>query len=171
MEKKQDKEQPIDIVHIDYGVCKDCINPDSYGEICVKCNACGRFGKETMWEARYNMYWWEIADILDNHSKEFCRSKLQQENIAKNLIFYGQRLLECAQNIDFDKAKIIDVKTFGYIALCEDVRNNAVRDICDICKHSTEHPDCPADCDECRETDCACRECLHCDHWEWRGEA
>ena len=23
---------------------KNCINPSSYGEICVQCNACGRFG-------------------------------------------------------------------------------------------------------------------------------
>ena len=89
---------------IDIGTVNNCKNlSESYGEICVKCNACGRFGKETMWEARYNMYWWEIADILDNHSENFYRSKLQQENIAKNLIFYGERLLECAQNMDFDQ--------------------------------------------------------------------
>ena len=30
-------------IHIDYGVSKNCKNPDSYGMICVKCNKCGRF--------------------------------------------------------------------------------------------------------------------------------
>ena len=34
------------------GVSKDCINHDSYGEICVHCNACGRFDEKTMWKAR-----------------------------------------------------------------------------------------------------------------------
>lgn len=29
-------------IHIDYGVSPDCENPDSYGEICVKCGKCGR---------------------------------------------------------------------------------------------------------------------------------
>ena len=30
---------------IDIGVAKNCKNPDSYGEICVRCNKCGRFDK------------------------------------------------------------------------------------------------------------------------------
>lgn len=28
---------------IDIGVSRNCVNPDSYGYICVKCNQCGRF--------------------------------------------------------------------------------------------------------------------------------
>ena len=31
---------------IDYGVTKDCANPDSYGMICVQCNQCGRFTRK-----------------------------------------------------------------------------------------------------------------------------
>ena len=32
---------------IDYGVTEDCKNlEESYGEICVKCNKCGRFDVE-----------------------------------------------------------------------------------------------------------------------------
>ena len=31
---------------IDIGVAKNCKNPDSYGEICVRCNKCGRFDKD-----------------------------------------------------------------------------------------------------------------------------
>ena len=30
----------------DIGVIENCKNPDSFGEICVKCNKCGRFDKE-----------------------------------------------------------------------------------------------------------------------------
>ena len=34
-------------IHISSGVSKDCKNKEeSYGEICVKCNKCGRFDKD-----------------------------------------------------------------------------------------------------------------------------
>jgi hypothetical protein len=34
-------------IHISYGVTDDCKNlEESYGEICVKCNKCGRFDEE-----------------------------------------------------------------------------------------------------------------------------
>lgn len=34
-------------IHMSYGVTDDCKNlEESYGEICVKCNKCGRFDKE-----------------------------------------------------------------------------------------------------------------------------
>lgn len=34
-------------IHLDFAVTKDCKNPEeSYGEICVKCNRCGRFDKK-----------------------------------------------------------------------------------------------------------------------------
>jgi len=33
-------------IHLDYAALDNCQNiEDSYGEICVKCNRCGRFGK------------------------------------------------------------------------------------------------------------------------------
>jgi hypothetical protein len=34
-------------IHISYGVTDDCKNlEESYGEICVKCNKCGRFDED-----------------------------------------------------------------------------------------------------------------------------
>lgn len=33
-------------VIIDYAPIKDCNNPNTYGEICVKCNKCGWFKKK-----------------------------------------------------------------------------------------------------------------------------
>ena len=35
----------------DIAVTDNCKNPDSYGEICVKCNKCGRFGEQKMTRA------------------------------------------------------------------------------------------------------------------------
>lgn len=95
-------------VHIDFGVSKDCINHDSYGEICVQCNCCGRFNKETMWECRYNMYWQHLAETIEDHSFNYLQSNLQQSNIAKNVIYYGEKILECVSHIDFDKKKGAD---------------------------------------------------------------
>lgn len=34
-------------IHVSYGVTDDCKNlKESYGEICVRCNKCGRFDKD-----------------------------------------------------------------------------------------------------------------------------
>jgi hypothetical protein len=36
------------MMHIDYSALDNCVNlEDSYGEICVNCNCCGRFDPET----------------------------------------------------------------------------------------------------------------------------
>ena len=45
MGKDKEKDKEVIGAFIDYGVTKDCVNPDSYGTICVKCNQCGRFNK------------------------------------------------------------------------------------------------------------------------------
>lgn len=42
----ENKKKEVIGMFIDYGVTKDCVNSDSYGEICVKCNQCGRFNKK-----------------------------------------------------------------------------------------------------------------------------
>jgi hypothetical protein len=35
------------MIHIDFSVTDNCNNLESsYGEICVKCNACGRFNED-----------------------------------------------------------------------------------------------------------------------------
>jgi len=36
-------EKKTKFVHISLAVIDGCKNPDSYGEICVWCNECGRF--------------------------------------------------------------------------------------------------------------------------------
>ena len=58
----------------------------------------------------------------------------------------------------------------AYENLADDVKKNAARDICDICKHANIHPDCPCDCEECNESECVCRNCINSSNWEWRGE-
>lgn len=94
-----------DIVHIDFGVDRKCINPDSYGEICVKCNCCGRFGVENMWIRRYNMYWRNLAELIEKHSNDGYFTDLQQTNIASDIVTYGKHILECVKHLDFDNNK------------------------------------------------------------------
>ena len=85
------------------GSMKDCINFASYGEICVHCNACGRYDKNTMWQARYRMYLGELGGLLDKVLDESYQSNLQQKNIALDVITFGERLKECVEHIDFGK--------------------------------------------------------------------
>ena len=33
-------------IFVDFQPIDDCKNPESYGEICVQCNQCGRFDRE-----------------------------------------------------------------------------------------------------------------------------
>lgn len=41
--------------YLDYGVNPECENPDSYGEICVKCGQCGRkFDDGSLWRRSRN---------------------------------------------------------------------------------------------------------------------
>lgn len=55
-------------MHIDFSVQKDCLNPeDSYGEICVHCNCCGRY---------------DFDDWIEGHEE------LQRKNIQANIEYY-----------------------------------------------------------------------------------
>ena len=57
-----------------------------------------------------------------------------------------------------------------YEALIQDAKS-AGPDICNICKHSTDHADdCDCDCNVCDHI-CACKECRKWCNFEWRGEA
>lgn len=84
-------------------IMKDCINHDSYGEICVGCNACGRFDKETMWKSRYDMYVMHLKELVQKYGDDFYNSNLQQENISSDVIYYGNKIKECVSHIDFEK--------------------------------------------------------------------
>lgn len=85
-------------------VLKDCINNDSYGEICVWCNACGRIDKSTMWQARYDMYVRHLKELVSKYD-DYFNSNLQQINIAADVIHLGEKIKECVEHIDFDSTE------------------------------------------------------------------
>lgn len=63
-----------------------------------------------------------------------------------------------------------------YEALCKDVRENAARDVCEICAGC--NPPCTLDdnfewfeCDTCTvQGERRCRTCRNDNQWKWRGE-
>ena len=80
--------------HISYSTTDDCINWDSYGCICVKCNCCGRFDKNTKNEALLEHYkdmlqrqydfdrWHEDKDIREN----------QEKNVKSNIEYFKKKI-------------------------------------------------------------------------------
>lgn len=71
------------MMFIDYSVAKDCINPNSYGVICLKCNACGRFNKEKQKESALELY----RENLKKVSKERQKLLKQIESINEEIDF------------------------------------------------------------------------------------
>ena len=79
-------------------VCKpvsdDCINLQSYGEICVHCNGCGRIDKSTQKEAQLLLYKrdlerWKTFDGWLEGCEEF-----QKKNIKSNIKWYEKKIKE-----------------------------------------------------------------------------
>lgn len=74
--------------HICFGVKQGCFNPEeSYGEICVCCNACGRLNKETMLPDRLATFKRHLeaekaagavaVEGLDEHQKNVIKSNVE----------------------------------------------------------------------------------------------
>ena len=75
-------------------VVKNCVNDDSYGCICVLCNACGRFDKSTQKECYKKMLLEKLQKERDfnDWSKNPKIKILQQSNIKKNIKYYEKEL-------------------------------------------------------------------------------
>jgi hypothetical protein len=83
------------IDHIDYTVINDCINAASYGEICVKCNACGRFNKETRIECALELWTSELHSQFHFDAwfdDEEIKAR-QRQNIESNIEFFQDKIL------------------------------------------------------------------------------
>lgn len=73
-------------LHISIPALEDCINGDSYGEICVHCNACGRFDKSTQKECELKMYKEELQ-------KQY-NEEVQKRNIESNIQYFKKKIAE-----------------------------------------------------------------------------
>lgn len=82
------------MMHIDYSVAEDYLNPfDSYGEICTRCNSCGRFSKDTMYQDRLVVYKRHLQEQYEFN--DWCEGweEIQRANREKNIEYY-QRLIK-----------------------------------------------------------------------------
>ena len=76
-------------MHIDYGPERECFCPDmTYGQICIKCNACGRFNPDRQKVLRARL-WLVNQRIKDSRgfkdfSKDPAMKALQKKNMAAN---------------------------------------------------------------------------------------
>jgi hypothetical protein len=93
------------------------------------------------------------CDICPYQKETFCFTDLKRD--ALGLINQHGKGVETALN--------------KFTALCEDIKTNATRDICNICKHCENEIDCDLECEKCKKQ-CICNTCKDCDKWEWRGE-
>lgn len=93
-------------LHISRSVMENCQNPyDSYGEICVGCNCCGRMGEDTMWQARYELAIRELGELVEKLASEHFQSNLQQANICSSISSWSEDLKEILTHLDFDAEK------------------------------------------------------------------
>ena len=79
---------------MDHGVTRNCINSASYGEICVGCNACGRYDEETRRECAMALYQCELHEqfAFDNWLEGW--EDIQKTNQALNIEFLERKITE-----------------------------------------------------------------------------
>lgn len=91
-------------------VISNCKNLyDSYGEICVCCNACGRFNPETQLEAELHILKRELKKCQEFDNWITGLEELQRKNIAQdikwleNKIFLTEQYILARENQDDGK--------------------------------------------------------------------
>ncbi len=77
-------------LHISIPALEDCINDDSYGEICVRCNACGRFDKSTQKECALEMYKRQLQEQYNFDGL----IEVQKRNIESNIQYLKKKIAE-----------------------------------------------------------------------------
>ena len=97
----------------DISVTDNCKNPDSYGEICVKCNKCGRFGEQKMTRA-------EAIKILNglfypNGTDEETERENEALKMAISTLECGKMLEVCYDQVKQERDIAIEqLKELGY---------------------------------------------------------
>lgn len=81
--------------------CKNLL--DSYGEICVKCNCCGRLDRKTMYKCRLKVAKRWLKEDLEKITQPGFQTALQQKNIRTDIRYFKQL-------INYDERKIKEAK-------------------------------------------------------------
>ncbi len=78
-------------IHVCFSVTKDCINPDSYGTICVGCLCCSK-DKTIRYPARLKLYQDGLEKELNFKNWIKGAIRLQKRNIKKNITYCKRRI-------------------------------------------------------------------------------
>ena len=81
-------------IFISMSAMSECINPDSFGEICVGCNACGRFDKDTQKECALKLYKQLLKEQYEFNRWIEGMEEIQQRNIEANIEYYKKKIDE-----------------------------------------------------------------------------
>jgi len=74
-----------------FNVKKNCINPASYGEICIGCGCCSD-DKSIRYPARLKMYQEQLEHDLNFNKWIKGWKRLQKRNIKKNITYCKRRI-------------------------------------------------------------------------------
>lgn len=74
-----------------FRITKDCINPDSYGEICVGCGCCLK-DKSVRWPSRLRMYEDNLQRQINFNNWIKGSIRLQKRNRKLNITYYKRRI-------------------------------------------------------------------------------
>lgn len=78
-------------IHVAFSVQEDCLNPmDSYGEICVHCNCCGRFNKKTMFKDRIEVFKEHLKEAEEFNDWIEGFEEIQRANKQKQIEYYKE---------------------------------------------------------------------------------
>lgn len=89
------------MIHIDFSVLDDCLNLyESYGEICVHCNCCGRFDDKAKYQDRVDMYKRQLQENAEFNNWCEGLEELQKKNIALNAESLGESLREAEKELE-----------------------------------------------------------------------
>ena len=87
-------------MHVCMPVAENCENLyDSYGEICVRCNCCGRFGEESRKESQRKLYLERLEHEFNfnNWSEDTEMRKHQEKVVEENIAYFNDKLTELGQ--------------------------------------------------------------------------
>lgn len=81
-------------MHISYSTMGNCINPSSYGMICVGCNACGRIDKDKQKESKLKLYKDMLQEQYDFNNWEKGLEEIQRKNVKSNIEYFKAKIAE-----------------------------------------------------------------------------
>ena len=108
-------------------VSKDCCNLiDSYGLICTGCNCCGKFCKETMHKARFNVNVRHLQETVGKLNHPDFMSNLQQRNVVADIKYELEKVEAAMAFLDFGPPEPFEIKADDIIAAVQGGADNEV---------------------------------------------